>query len=234
MGKMGYGYGSDWHLLRFLGYHRSLLNQRILKVIGGERIDWLDFSFSNSESWLDAEIKGLRFLAADDPALATWKKWWPQSGNPHNWDAVGQIHLSDAEEWLLVEAKAHLGELKSNCGATHPSSVATIQSSFGETKQALGVPKDRDWMDGYYQFCRQVAALYFLDEHDVPSRLLYIYFVGDQGGSGRTCPANEEEWQEALRAQDEHVGLPQGHKLEGRIHKLFLPIALLSSQVRIG
>ena len=77
----------------------------------------------------------------------------------------------------------------------------------------------------YYQFCRQIAALYFLNEHNVPARLLYIYFVGDHSAEGRSCPSSEADWQESLQAQDEHVGLPQGHKLEGRIHKLFLSVA---------
>jgi hypothetical protein len=226
MGKMECGYGSDWHLLRFLGYHRGLLDQRILKAVGGDSIAWFDFGFSKSEFWLDAQVKGLRFLNSGDPALTAWKQWWPQSGNSHNWDAVGQVRFGDVKEWLLVEAKAHLGELRADCKAVSPHSKYIIQSAFAETKQALGVPKDRDWMHEYYQFCNRVAALHFLNEHNVPSRLLWVYFVGDQGDGVRVCPADREGWQESLRAQDEHVGLPKGHRLENRIHKLFLPIAL--------
>ena len=30
MGMMGDGYGSECHLLRYLGRHRALLNQRVL------------------------------------------------------------------------------------------------------------------------------------------------------------------------------------------------------------
>ena len=56
--------------------------------------------------------------------------------------------------------------------------------------------------------------------------LLHLYFLGDLGDARRTCPGDEEGWQEALRAQEEHVGLPAGHRLETRIHKLFLPIVL--------
>ena len=29
MGKIGYTYGSEWHLLRYLGYHRNELNRQI-------------------------------------------------------------------------------------------------------------------------------------------------------------------------------------------------------------
>lgn len=29
MGNMGYGYGSEFHLLRYLGYHRHQLNRAV-------------------------------------------------------------------------------------------------------------------------------------------------------------------------------------------------------------
>ena len=224
MGGIGYGYGSEFHLLRFMGRHRRLLNQRVLEMVGGDSIDWLDFCFHPTRPWPDAEIKGLGFLQPDDPARIAWEQWWPQGRGIHNWDAVGQIRFGEVEEWLLVEAKANLEELCSDCSATSPTNRPKIERALAETKRALDVPEDRDWLNGYYQFCNRVAVLYFLNEHGVPARLLHLYFLGDRGDPCRTCPYDEEGWQEALRAQEEHVGLPAGHKLEARIHKLFLPI----------
>ena len=103
--------------------------------------------------------------------------------------------------------------------------LGKIKKAFDETKQALGVPDGRDWLKGYYQYCNRIAILYFLNKQGVPAHLLYIYFLGDKH-EGKTCPQHEEEWLEALQAQDEHVGLPQGHKLETQMHKLFLPVVL--------
>lgn len=65
MAQIGYGYGSEFQLMRFLGHHRNLLENEIKKQIGVEgEIHWLDFGFSNSESCVsgDDEIKGLNFL----------------------------------------------------------------------------------------------------------------------------------------------------------------------------
>ena len=48
MGRLGYTYGSEWHLLRFLGYHRNELNRRIEDIIPGDQvkvINWIDFHF---------------------------------------------------------------------------------------------------------------------------------------------------------------------------------------------
>ena len=224
MGEMGNGYGSECHLLRFMGRHRHLLDECILTVVSGDTIAWLDFGFNPNQTWPDAEIKSLGFLPEGHPARTAWKQFWPHGGGIHNWDAVGQVRFGNVEEWLLVEAKAYIEELRTNCRAEIPTSLAKIKHVFDETKEALGVPEDRDWQRGYYQSCNRIAALYFLNEHGVPARLLYIYFVGDRGDARRTCPQDEQGWEEALRAQTAHVGLPTGHKLEARIHKLFLPI----------
>jgi hypothetical protein len=45
MGRMGLGYGSEFHLLRYLGRHRRYLNRAIEDKFGGRVLDWLDFSF---------------------------------------------------------------------------------------------------------------------------------------------------------------------------------------------
>ena len=224
MGEIGYGYGSECHLLRFMGRHRQILNRKILEIVGGDSIDWLDFGFKPRGPWPDAEIKGLDFLEPDHPASLAWRDFWPQGRGIHNWDAVGQVTFGDAQEWLLVEAKANLQELHSDCGARNKTNRAKIEQAFAETRQALGVSEDRDWLHGYYQFCNRIAAHYFLNMRGVPSHLVYIYFLGDRGDERRTCPENREGWQEALRLQDEHVGLPEKHLLEARMHKLFLPI----------
>lgn len=92
MGKIGNGYGSECHLLMFLGRHRQLFNKEILKVIGQDNdIEWLDFEFNNSAMWPDSEHNGLAFLdnVKYDHVLNQWKNFWPQKGNAPNWDAVG-------------------------------------------------------------------------------------------------------------------------------------------------
>ena len=224
MGRMGHGYGSECHLLRFMGRHRHLLNCRVLAILRGDSIDWLDFGFNPKAPWPDTEIKGLGFLSNENPVHDAWRQYWPHGRGIHNWDAVAQVRFGTEEEWLLVEAKANIGELKSDCGARAETSLAQIGNAFDQTKTHLGVSKDRDWLRGYYQLCNRIAVLSFLLQHDIPARLLYIYFLGDKGDSGRTCPQDESGWQEALRSQDAHVGLPIDHKLAPRMHKLFLPI----------
>lgn len=79
MGRIGYGYGSEWHLLRHLGYHCAYLSQRVAEVIGGQGVEWLDFGFSQESAPLrdDSEFVGMEFIQ-DTQVQQTWKSFWPQ------------------------------------------------------------------------------------------------------------------------------------------------------------
>lgn len=65
MSRLGYGYGSEWHLLRYLGYRREALNKRVVERVGGDHVSWLDFPFNCGRPLLDDEWKGLSFLGRE-------------------------------------------------------------------------------------------------------------------------------------------------------------------------
>jgi hypothetical protein len=221
---MGVGYGSECHLLRYLGRHRQLLDAKVLAGTGGDRIDWLDYPFDPTRTWLDGEWKGLDFLPAEHPGRQTWKTVWPQRGNAPNWDAIGQLHRGGSTEWLLVEAKANVEELRSACTAKKEGGLGPITAALDKAKASLGIDAGKNWLTGYYQHANRVAILQFLTEHGIPARLLFVYFVGDLSGAGRTCPRKPDEWSEALLAQQQHLGLVGDHPLESRISKVFLDV----------
>ena len=225
MGEMGQGYGSEWHLLHYLERNRAALSTAVGEAIGCDAVEWLAAPSNSGKTRKNPEWTGLDFLPTDSPARAAWSEFWPQRGNPPNWDAVGQVTTQGGTEWLLVEAKAHLGEIQSSCGAKAAGGRATIERALAETKAALGVPAERDWLSGYYQYCNRVAVLHFLTRQSVPARLLFLYFTGDRFPDGTAdCPADAKGWKSALEAQAAHVGLPEGHPLSDRIHTLFLPV----------
>lgn len=223
MGKIGFGYGSEWHLLWYLGRHRTELNARISEVTGADRVEWLDFPVRQTAATrLDEEWKGLDFIR-DSAVTNAWREFWPQGAGIHNWDAVAKVSNGGREEWLLVEAKGHCGEIESSCGAKLEGGLRKIQEALDVTKRALGVPPDHDWLTGCYQFCNRLAVLHFLETQGVAARLLFVYFTGDST-SGRECPRDEAGWQTALEAQQARVGLPPRHLLSHRIPKLFVPV----------
>lgn len=153
MGTIGYGYGSEWHLLRYLGYHRSELSRFVLDLTQGDKLEWLDIRFSASNERLRTEQEWLRldFLHAP-PIQQQWSRFWPPNGTQHHWDAVGKLSIAGRQEWLLVEAKAHVEELISTCGAESSVSRDRIRTTFEATRiscNATVVPVD-NWFTPYY------------------------------------------------------------------------------------
>lgn len=226
---MGYGYGSEWHLLLYLGRRRDALAKLIEKLTRVSSIHWQDH-----RETLDVptgapklrELVGLEFLDQQDPVRVEWERRWPQRGQVHNWDAVGRGLTHDHETWILVEAKAHVGELWSSCGAKSEESRSRIRRVLEVTQRDLGVTVETDWTNPYYQYCNRIALLHFLVKHGVDAHLVFAHFVGDRsdlGGPGRECPASPEDWHSALVAQDRHVGVPANAPIRARIHRTFLP-----------
>lgn len=230
MGKLGFGYGSEWHLLRYLGYHRENLSKQVLQLTGGEDIHWLDFKFSkvNNPTKNDKELVGLEFIE-DIKIKQAWQAYWPKSGNSQNWDALGKIHYRNKTEWLLVEAKAHLGEVKSTCGAQNQKSKNQIAKALENTMEYCGVQQAflNRWLSPYYQYSNRLAVLNFLmQEYDpkIPAHLLYIYFTGDKRSDSAECPQTSMEWQPIIEEMEQWLGLPDDFVFRNRVHHLFLPV----------
>ena len=221
MGQIGHGYGSEWHLLRFLGRHRNHLDRLILAKLPGNRLDWLDHDFDPTQFTGDRERVGLGFLPEDHPARISWSQVWPGSGNSQNWDAVARI---DGRGWLLVEAKANLEEIRSSCGAKSDRSKTMIEAALSRTRESVGASPISNWTAPYYQYANRLVVLDHLVRHGEDAHLLFIYFCGDRGGTRRNCPLDPAGWSEALNHQHRALGLPDRHPLLDRVHRLFVDV----------
>jgi hypothetical protein len=228
LGTIGHGYGSEWHLLRYLGRHRQKLRDEILSKTGGDDIQWIDFHFSQKNEPLkhDIELKGVEFL--EEFGIKQWESFWPQRGNAPNWDVVGKTVVNGNTEWLLVEAKSHEDELhpkNTGCDAKPPS-LEKIKEAMKKTREALRVEgfQEETWLGPYYQFCNRLATLYFLNVECKPSisaHLVPIYFYGDKI-KGEKCPQSCEEWEKNINNMYKKIGLTKESKLRRRIHNIYL------------
>ena len=231
MARSGKGYGSEYHLNLYLRYNREGLNTAVCDKIGADALHF-DCPFQPirpnqkaPEQGSGAEWRSLDFLPKDSAVVRKeWCNRWPHRGNVMNWDAVGEVEISGQREWLLIEAKAHTGEIKTYCRAKSDKSIKCITQVFDKTKEALGVASDAKWMKPYYQYANRLAVLHHLSQHNIGAHLLFIYFCGDRRPDGETCPKDESGWRGALAEQDRHIGLPEEHELSRRIHKLSLPV----------
>ena len=145
--------------------------------------------------------------------------FWPKRGP--NRDGLAR---TDAAQVLLVEAKAHIGEMKEG-GSTASSykSIELIASSLKETQQFLGAKQSVDWSKSpYYQYANRLAHLYLLAElNGIDAYLLMVYFLNDVDIGG---PNSSDLWEDAIRNQHKDMCLRQDHQLSDRIVNLYLDV----------
>ena len=120
MAQMGYGYGSEFQLLRFLGHHRRLLESEIQKVIGStnQQFYWFDFDFADREMVIsgDREMTGLSFLRRSSLIPEEKLKIVEEIVRSYNWN------FEQWQNWdavfinngivYFVEAKAHKDDMQ--------------------------------------------------------------------------------------------------------------------------
>jgi hypothetical protein len=227
MGKIGYTYGSEWHLLRWMGRHRKKFNQKVIAAIGSASsgdLDWVDFNFSRDGKSPDAELKGLDFVQNNPGLLEAWSRFWPQGRGIHNWDSVA---WRAEREVVLVEAKAHKSEIYSDCTASSPESIKMISNALRATAQSLGVANfdENHWMKRNYQLANRLAIAHFLKNNGYTPHLLFIYLTGDKGDSQDPSPQTGQEWEEIIRHQLLDMGInPENDVLQSMYHKCVLPV----------
>jgi hypothetical protein len=129
---------------------------------------------------------------------------------------------------LLIEAKSHLREVISFCGAQGPA-LETIQAAFTKTIQRIDSQVESTaWLGPYYQFCNRLAVLSFLLEHGIPAKLVFVYFLGDvfPEGQPQVLPDEPQDWFPLLQAMENHVGWAniEQNALNNHLYKLFLPV----------
>lgn len=233
MAQIGYGYGSEFHLMRFLGHHRDLLELRISQQIEEEGIfKWLDFEFAKdpmSSISGDKELSGLSFLnkigASDSQIQSVVSEYRSYSINKidswQNWDAIFTLN----DTLYLVEAKAHVSEISSDKKEHGGSSKDEILRFFTEQlgeNTPYNFPVTHEWLRNYYQLANRMATAALLNKHGIKTKILYIYFTN--GYDKRIVDANrivriyednasKSDYEKAIEKEETALGIHQNDKL---------------------
>jgi hypothetical protein len=237
--RLALGYGSAWHLLRCLGWQRTRFSALIAGELDATHITWLDFNsykgdriYPSGMQIRDNEWKRIDFIE-DDQIQQAYDRFWPSRGEQQNWDAIGKAMINGREEWILVEAKAHPTEIMAiGTTAKENGGRPMIRIAFRETLEALGYDADsasswvEHWLTGYYQQANRLATLHFFVKNGIPTRLIFLYFCGDQHPDGKFCPVNRTEWQPSLNKVHTGLGLNGTSELEKRVYNIFVHVDL--------
>lgn len=226
MGKMALGYGSEFHLLRWLGRHRNEFDKRVKNVIEVNNVTWLDFNFGETKNTLDNELIGIEFLKNEpgfNKILDCWKNEWPQSGSSMNWDLVGYTTHNSIKTWILIEAKADFAEMKQKCQATSPRSIEKIETALANTAKNNGIriKDDSPWTRKFYQIANRLFVLDFLKRNRINAKLINIYFVGDEIPNNQKLPKNKEEWKPKIVEMKNYLAIENS---DLAMYELFLDV----------
>ncbi|MBM3758392.1 MAG: hypothetical protein FJW38_31020 [Acidobacteria bacterium] len=233
--RLQLGYGSAWHLLRCLGWHRQRFTATVAQAIGVESIHWMDFPLDGSNTYPNGmpirECEWTRVNFASEDLQKKYDSFWPKLGKQQNWDAVGEAVNGGTREIILVEAKGHPAEVDFNgTDASENGGRPLIRQSFQETLKMCGLDEmeakqsAENWLTRCYQMANRLATLHFFLKNNVPARLIFLYFCGDQHPSGTYCPSSFSEWDTTLKSAHDSLGLKGTSDLESRVHTILLDI----------
>jgi hypothetical protein len=166
-----------------------------------------------AEYYDEAFLERLRVKAVRTPL----NKLWPSSGP--RWDGLAR---TDTGKVLLVEAKAHIGEMISHTRASS-GSLRKIRAALRRTKTSFGAADDFNSESPFYQYANRLAHLYFLRElNRLDAYLLFVYFSeAPDVPTGARCTANQ--WEGAIRLADKALGLGS-HPYTAYIKSLIMPV----------
>ena len=140
------------------------------------------------------------FLSGEDRRTVT--AWWlanPGRANTPNWDLVSRCRMGDRNGLILVEAKAHEGELGADrCGATDQNNLESIEAALSQATKAwnellAGFALSRD---SHYQLSNRFAFAWKLADLGKPVVLVYLGFLNapEMGSSSRLL-LSDKQWQ---------------------------------------
>ncbi len=158
---------------KFVEWMNSLI-QPFAEVTVGDK--YMPEGFFQPDEAKLGETKG--FLDGDQRQTVT--RWWlavRRNANTPNWDFVSTCKVGEREGLVLLEAKAHAGELKPDdcCGARNQENRERISQAIGEASRALG----SGWSlraDRCYQLSNRFAWSWKIASLGKPVVLVYLGF----------------------------------------------------------
>jgi hypothetical protein len=205
--------GSQSWLQRAVEGRHPALERAIAQAVGrpDATVDWKSPLPPLYGEARDGRVFDLLGIHPKHRALSAF---WPRRGPV--WDGLAVV----GDQFVLLEAKAHIPELISGASKANGGSLETIVASLRHARKTLAPRSRVDWTQSpFFQYANRLAFLQFLrEDNHVPAHLAFVYFTHDDVMGG---PDSEEEWHGALRLMDASLGVST-HRLSPFVHKLFI------------
>lgn len=140
--------------------------------------------------------------------------FWPKNGP--QWDGLALVNgINEQNGFLLVEAKAHLYETKSDLKASSDSRIL-IENSLKIAQNHYGID-GYDWTKQYYQLGNRIAFLYFMNEVLlIPTWLVLVNFT-----DGEYKTTSIGQWLTHYHKVYGQMGIKHNNKLLNNVIQIF-------------
>ena len=143
-------------------------------------------------------------------------QWWlkvPERANTPNWDLVSTCTVEGKSGIILVEGKAHAGELKRDGKPQgNAKNDEQIELAIKEANAGLEqiIPGWNLRRDSHYQLCNRFAWAWKIATHGVPTILVYLGFLHATEMQDQGKPFDSpEEWSRTV-LEHTSTGLADG------------------------
>jgi hypothetical protein len=213
--------GSQYWIRRAVNEHHEEFGRQIANCVGNSvlcPIKWVSPLGPTYRELRDREaLSQLNIRTLPQRSL---ENFWPRRGPV--WDALGRTNDGSL---LLVEAKAHIGELASPRSKAGAKSAEQIAATMSEVRGFLAPRSNSNWSNVFYQYANRLAALYLLRHlNGLKAHLVFVYFLNADEMKG---PGTKNEWEAALRMLYAALELPRRNKLTSFIHNCFVDVTAL-------
>ncbi|MEI7667966.1 MAG: hypothetical protein WCI62_03135 [Erysipelotrichaceae bacterium] len=176
--KMGYGYGSEFQLLRFMGRYRNAFELSLLKALGlaqCTKLNWLDHQFNPQDHHLDLGLSNADFLSQKHQEA--WLSLWPT--NDLNWDGVAKFSHNGKECLILLNAKAYAKDLsiQDKCASKDPLSLNQLKKAIQSVKDVYRITHISDWTKVGYPIASRLVFKKYLEDNNIPVFIVDVYFI---------------------------------------------------------
>jgi len=193
--------GSKKHILEWIGDNKQALSKKVMELVDIKRLGKLErFEVDIKDLWWfpirkekaeEKQIASINLMPIG-PQKNELKEWWVKyEGKTPTWDFICNCKIDEIPGIVMVEAKAHKGELKSEGKGLNVGNVASLSNqlqnhdqigrAIAEAKGGLstfikGVNISRD---SHYQLSNRIAFAWKLASLGIPVILIYLGFYGD-------------------------------------------------------
>jgi hypothetical protein len=166
---------------------------------------------SKKKDWSEPQVESyLKKHPLDDLPGVMDRKWWkPFGGKCPTWDLLCHIEVADEPGLLLVEAKAHVGEIGEKNRKEPPKkgnarSIAndySIRLRLAEASLSLtrlGIGHFSLSADHHYQLSNRIAYLHKLANDGVPTVLMYLGWLNSSDWPDKPLNSHDH-WEKTVR-----------------------------------